>query len=143
VDVIDARAKVQDPLDWLLLELRRAEWQAHDVIGHLHDGGPTADEHWLDFYWTALLGGRHAMLDRVFYAFACDPQLGLVFPFEPQPSDPEPNVDYPSAGMFIARRAILQRLSADRSNDGPQRLTQACLAAGLKQAVTHVPGVFR
>jgi glycosyltransferase involved in cell wall biosynthesis len=122
--------------------LQRSEWRDHEVVGHLHDDWIDRNDKFIDFQWTSLLGGRRPMLDRVLCAFASQFELGLVFPSDPFLPGPEPTTDYPSGGMFWARRATLDQLSGDDLNCSMQRLPQACAAAGLTQAVTHVPGVL-
>jgi len=62
---------------------------AYDVIGHVHGKRSKwhADENvgeiWREFPWQNLLGGRHAMLDRIVAEFEQDHDLGLVFPSDP------------------------------------------------------------
>lgn len=139
---------------WLLSELQRRQSDparqdpaislgVYDVIGHLHDGCIDGGKDIIDFQWTALLGGRQSMLDQILRSFELQPELGLVFPSDPLLPSPDGIPDYPSGGMFWARRLTLDQLSGIALSHSSQALPQACKAADLKQAVTHVPGVFR
>jgi hypothetical protein len=65
-----------------------------------------------------------------------------VFPSYLQLLGPNPILAYPSGGMFWARLAALDPLRDDGFAYSAQMLKRACNAAGLTQAVTHVPGVF-
>ena len=123
--------------------MQPAAWKAYDVVGYLHDGDGAAGSAAIDFHWTALLGARHPMLDRILGAFASQPALGLVYPADPWLPDPDEAADVPAGGMFWVRRAVLENLPDD-GNDSSLRygLADACETAGLTQAVTHVRGVF-
>jgi len=136
--VVAAEVDERSSLGWLLSELEVASWSHYDVVGHLTD---CPDEAFTDFQWTALVGGRHAMLDRILKAFSNQPRLGLVFPCDPILPDPEIAYDYPSGGMFWASIEVLTRLQR-RDSAWLRNLPRACAASGLTQAVTHVPGIF-
>jgi hypothetical protein len=142
IHVVAGEVEGKSALRWLLSELQRPRWSAHDVVGHLHDSSIDSNDAFVDFHWTALLGGRHPMLDRVLHAFASQPALGLVFPSDPLLPGRDVAADYPSGGMFWARRATLDQLRVDGLTYSPRLVPQACEAARLTQAVTHVPGVF-
>jgi glycosyltransferase involved in cell wall biosynthesis len=118
----------------------------YDVVGHLH-GKESRPFHvemgarWREFLWQNLLGGRHAMLDRIIMQFGLEPDLGLVFPSDPHLvgwgenrdvaisvaerigyKDPLPEAfDFPVGAMFWARPAALRPLLALRLewNDYP------------------------
>jgi len=136
--VVAAEVDEQSSLGWLLSELELASWSNYGVVGHLTD---CSDEAFTDFQWTALVGSRHAMLDRILKAFSNQPRLGLVFPCDPILPDPEIAYDYPSGGMFWASIEVLTSL---QRQDSAQliNLPRACAANGLTQAVAHVPGIF-
>jgi hypothetical protein len=118
-----------------------------------------------------LVGGQYAMRDRILAAFSEKATLGLVFPSDPYLSgwlDLHPTMeklrarlgfnqsmpeayDSPAAGMFWIRTVLLSPLlplqAAECDDEAAWQaaivrlipsLTQA---AGLSQAVTHVPGV--
>lgn len=63
--------------------------QRYDVIGHVHGKRSSWHENkdigeiWRAFLWGNLIGGPHAMLDRILREFEAQPQLGLVFPADP------------------------------------------------------------
>jgi glycosyltransferase involved in cell wall biosynthesis len=114
----------------------------YDAIGHVHDAAGPADAAWREFQWQALLGGRHAMGDRILAAFAGTPRLGLVFPAEPRLAErddaqraqlaasagrlglvgPFPEyADYPQGGMLWVRGPVLRQLSGFLAFDGAAR----------------------
>jgi len=136
--VAAAEIDEQSSLGWLLSELELASLNNYSVVGHLTDGSNDAV---IDFQWTALVGSRQAMLDRVLRAFSNQSRLGLVFPCDPILPGPDIIYDYPSGGMFWARREVLTRLQGQDSA-WPGNLPRACAASGLAQAVAHVPGIF-
>ena len=82
------------------------------------------------------------MIDPILDAFAAQQTLGLVYPCDPWLPGPDPMADFPSGGMFWARRATLRQLTSN-AEYCPNALPGACIAAGLTQAMTHVAGVFR
>jgi lipopolysaccharide biosynthesis protein len=143
IHVVAGEVEGKSALRWLLSELQRPGWSGYDVIGHLHHGSSDSSDVSIDFQLTALLGGRQPMLDRILHAFAYQPALGLVFPSDPLLLGSDGTPDYPAGGMFWARRATLDRLIEDGLTDPTRVLPWACEAAGLTEAVTHVPGVFR
>jgi len=61
----------------------------YDLIGHVHAkrslivGDPAIGDNWRQFLWENLLGGQHAMMDRIVAAFERQERLGLVFPSNP------------------------------------------------------------
>jgi glycosyltransferase involved in cell wall biosynthesis len=141
----------------------------YDVVGHVHAGPGGAHDVWRDFQWQALLGGRHAMRDRILDAFAHMPSLGLVFPAEPHSPEwddasharvstlvsrlghtgplPEVGGDFPVGGMVWMRGSVLQllaRLGPDGLSEGDIGRVLPVLngMARLSHAVAHVPGVF-
>ena len=131
------------PLRWLVALLHERAGEAAEIVGHLRDDGADRDGAALDFQLTALLGGRHAMLDAILGAFARDPGLGLVFPCDPVLRDPAWFCDYPTAGMFWARQATLAVLAGWEATARDERLLpEACAVAGLGPAMVHVPGVL-
>jgi glycosyltransferase involved in cell wall biosynthesis/regulator of replication initiation timing len=140
--VVVAQLQGTTTIEWLLSLLECSEWSNYEVFGHLHDDCTDEGDDFLEFQWTSLLGGRQRMFDRVLCAFASQSDLGLVFPSYPLLPGPEVTTDYPSGGMFWARRATLDRLRGGSLTYSMRALPQACRAAGLMQAVTHVPGVF-
>ena len=119
----------------LLTGLGSAALAPHDLVLHVHGkksvhAGEDVAERWRTFLWENLVGGRHAMLDRITRAFAADQTLGLVFPDDPHLNDwdlnraegerlaerlgiPGPlpqHFDFPMGGMFWARTAALEPL---------------------------------
>jgi glycosyltransferase involved in cell wall biosynthesis len=143
IHVVASEIDEQEMTGWLLSELQWPETGAYDVIGHLHDGGNARDDDFIDFQWTALLGGRQPMLDQVLHAFTLVPDLGLVFACDPVLSDPCVRSEYPAGQMFWARRTTIDCLFGAGLSPSADHLSEACVVAKLTQAVTHVPGVFR
>jgi glycosyltransferase involved in cell wall biosynthesis len=61
---------------------------AYDLVGHVHCKRTAhldaeIGEFWRKFLWRNLLGPDHAMVDVIAKAFEDDPELGLVFPDDP------------------------------------------------------------
>ena len=133
-----AETRTQSSLGWLLSELQQPSCNSYAIVGHLTD---CSDDSFIDFQWTALLGGRQAMLDRILWAFSSQSILGLVFPCDPILPNSDIVYDHPSGGMFWARREVLHRLQGQDST-WRRNLPRACVASGLTQAVAHVPGIF-
>ncbi len=108
----------------------------YDVIGHVHAkrslivGDKTIGENWRHFLWENLLGGRHAMVDRIIGAFEQQERLGLIFPSDPHLISWDSNrdiadelaaqmgwkgalpdhLDFPLGAMFWIRREALRPL---------------------------------
>ncbi len=99
----------------------------YDLVGHVHAWPGDAHAVWREFQWQALLGGRHAMLDRILDAFAQSPELGLVVPAEP-------NDATATGGMMWLRAAALGEFA--------QHGAMGRLSHAVAHAVAHVPGVF-
>lgn len=135
------------------------------IIGRLRMDASDVDQGSGEFHWQALIGPRHAMAHRILAAFDEDRSLGLVFPAYPHWPDCDDHKvgqamehygyeselpgDYPQAGMFWARRAVLANLAehvGDREAVSDETLVQllplATRSLELNCAVSHVPGVF-
>lgn len=109
-----------------------ATLREHDVVLHLHGKkSPHVVEdvadRWRTAIWENLVGGKHAMLDRLVRAFADDPALGLVSQEDPHLNDWDLNrehgeqlaarlgldvalpnhLDFPVGAMFWARTAAI------------------------------------
>jgi len=128
----------QSSLRWLLSQLELAPWNSYCVVGHLPD---CSDDTFVDFQWTALIGSRQAMLDRIVGAFSTHSRLGVVLPCDPILPSQIIVYDYPSREMFWTRRQVLTGFR-DSDSAWLRNLPRAGLASGLTQAVTHVPGIF-
>lgn len=108
---------------------------SYDIVGHIHTkksislSDDAAVAHWTRFMHENILGGDAggAMLDRILNAFAADPQLGVVFPADPNVMNwtrnrgyanklaermelgPLPDaIDFPIGTMFWMRSPALQ-----------------------------------
>ena len=60
----------------------------YDLIGHVHGKRSLSTvagmgEAWRNFLWENLLGGQHAMMDRIVAEFERKAELGIVFPADP------------------------------------------------------------
>lgn len=112
------------------------ELNRYDLVGHVHakrsvdSGDGSFGDSWREFLWQHLLGGKHAMLDRIFAAFKGRDDLGLVFPGDPHIAGWDKNreiaaglaarmgwtgelpdaLDFPLGTMFWIRRQALQPL---------------------------------
>ncbi|GLQ36904.1 rhamnan synthesis F family protein [Georhizobium profundi] len=105
-----------------------------EVIGHIHskksmDIAEDTVSVWRDFLLETLLGGRYKSLDQILAAFDRNPELGLIYPEDPQSvgwtdnfdvatriaprvglsSVPE-FIEFPVGNMFFARTKALSRL---------------------------------
>jgi lipopolysaccharide biosynthesis protein len=120
--------------------------ERYDIIGHVHTkksiGFGMNDEslapaslesiaHWRRFLYANLLGGKHAMADRIIQRFAADETIGLAFPDHPKIHGwgknlpyaldlaarlgiaellPKSTFNFPVGSMFWARTAALRPL---------------------------------
>lgn len=115
----------------------RDELGGYDLIGHVHakrsraSGDDAMGDAWRYFLWENLLGGSHAMLDRVLAAFREQASLGLVFAADPHlvgwdanrpaaealagrlgATTPLPDAfDFPLGTMFWMRREVFAVLA--------------------------------
>jgi glycosyltransferase involved in cell wall biosynthesis len=87
--------------------------KGYDVIGHLHTK-KTSDvvdssvgETWHRFLLANLLGGQHAMADRIVARMVADDSVGIVFPADPNVPGWDKNREY---GESLARRLGLSEL---------------------------------
>ena len=90
-----------------------ADLRQYDIIGHLHTkktvdiADPAVGEVWHRYLMTNLLGGSHAMGDRIVSRLASDASLGMVFPDDPNCIGWDSNREYAEP---LARRLGLDVL---------------------------------
>jgi glycosyltransferase involved in cell wall biosynthesis len=90
--------------------------KGYDIIGHLHTK-KTSDvvdssvgETWHRFLLANLLGGQHAMADRIVARMVADDSVGIVFPADPNVPGWDKNREY---GEMLGRRLGLSDLPDD------------------------------
>jgi glycosyltransferase involved in cell wall biosynthesis len=87
--------------------------QGYDIIGHMHTkktsdvADSSVGETWHRFLLANLLGGQHAMADRIVSRMAADDSVGIVFPADPNVPGWDKNREY---GESLAPRLGLSEL---------------------------------
>ncbi|WP_227310684.1 glycosyltransferase [Acidisoma cellulosilyticum] len=117
----------------------------YEVIGLLTTDFRTTHAGWREFQWQTLLGGRHAMVDRILSAFNEAPALGAVFSADPY-LRPDVEADGIVEDMFWTRSVIMRNLSAlvlqAAAPAGSGMLPAACAHAGLFYSIATVPCIL-
>ena len=124
--------------------------RAYDVIGHVH----TKQSHvlndrefvrrWREYLLENLLGGEHPSADVILGRFAEDPQLGIVYPDDPNLLDWGRNRDFADAlarrmgiATFLTRRRVSR--SARCSGRARRRLRRCSTWASIGVTIRPSP----